>query len=232
MEKFKFNILLIITVILYSSCDDFLDRAPGVNLDENKVFTVFTNAEKYHNDLYSHLSQRFNTVGDYEPVPLACASDEADAYAGHHGTQSFTFGVYDGVDANISHYYTGIRKINNFFTKVNIIPFPSEQRRKQMLGEAYFLRAFYFNEVVKRFGGMPIMTEEDLLKPGDDLMRPRNTYKECIDYILEDIDNAISNLPMTLNENEYGRATMGAAMALKSRVLLYAASPQIGRAHV
>ena len=225
MKKIKLNILFALSVLSFASCDDFLDRAPGVNLDETKVFTIFTNAEKYHNDLYSHLSQGFNSVGSYEPVPLACASDEADAYAGYHGTQSFTFGVYDGVDANISHYYTGIRKINNFFTKVNIIPFPSEERRRLMLGEAYFLRAFYFNEVVKRFGGMPIMTENDMLKPGDDLKRPRNSYKECIEYILNDIESAIENLPVSLNENEYGRATKGAAMALKSRVLLYAASP-------
>jgi len=56
-------------------------------------------------------------------------------------------------------------------------------------------------------------------------MRPRDTYRDCFAFIMSDLDKAISGLPVTVTTNEYGRATKGAAMALKARILLYAASP-------
>lgn len=223
----KYYIYYILVSILLVSCnlDNFLDTAPDSNLDENTVFTVFTNAEKFEADIYSNLQARFNAVGDYQPVPLSSASDESDSQQGYHGTTKFNIGNYDGLDDNISNSYTGIRKANLFLSKKDIIPFPTEKKKNQMLGEVYFLRAFYFNEVVKRFGGMPIMDENSLLYPNDNLNRARNTYKECVDFILADLEKAINLLPVDLPETEYGRATKGAAMALKARVLLYAASP-------
>jgi len=223
MKWFK-NIYLILLVIAFTSCDkDFLERAPGLNLDEEKVFRVYENAQSFQADIYSHLQDGFNRLGNYQPVPISGASDESDAYAGYHGTDPLNSGSYNGNDDQLNNYYTGIRKANLFLSKIDIIPFPNEAVKNAMTGEVYFLRAFYFNEIVKRFGGMPIM--EKLLIPGDNLMFPRNSYKECVDYILSDIEKAMAMLPIKRTDNDLGRATKGAAMALKSRVLLYAASP-------
>lgn len=221
----KYATFTLLTGFAMLSCDDYLDRAPELPLDDETVFTIFANAERYHNDIYGNLQSRFNAVGDYQPVPLASASDEADSPMGYHGTQNFNMGIYDGIDANLSNYYGGIRKANTFLTKVDIIPFPSENKKNQMLGEVHFLRAFYFNEIVKRFGGMPIMDESRIIMPGENMNYARNSYKECVDFILADLERAIDLLPVSLTETEYGRATKGAAMALKSRVLLFAASP-------
>lgn len=225
--KKKKYIAFFLIPFLFVSCelDSFLDRASDVNLDEEKVFTVFANAERFHADIYSNLRARFNVAGDYQASPLSSAADESDSQYGYQFTTRFNVGNYDGLDANISLNYNGIRKANLFLTKKEIIPFPSETKKNQMLGEVYFLRAFYFNEVVKRFGGMPILDEDDLLGPSDDLKRPRDSYKDCINFILSDLDKAISMLPVTILDTEYGRATKGAAMALRARVLLFAASP-------
>jgi hypothetical protein len=223
MKNIKYILLFLVLGLM--SCGDFLDRAPDVNLDEEKVFTDFLNAQRFHADIYSGLTNRFNAVGDYQPVPLSSAADESESPAGYHGTKGFNMGNYNGLDANISFYYTAIRKANLFIKNSSVVPFPDAQTKDQMMGEVYFLRAFYFNEILKRFGGMPIMTENDLLVPGDDLMRPRNTYRDCFAFIMSDLEKAISGLPVTLKTNEYGRATKGAAMALKARMLLYAASP-------
>lgn len=223
MKSIKYFMLFLVSGLL--SCADFLDRAPSVNLDEEKVFTNFVNAQAFQADIYSGLTSRFNALGNFQPVPLSSASDESESNAGYHGTKSFNMGNYNGVDANIYFYYSAIRKANLFLKNASRIPFPDTKTKDQMLGEVYFLRAFYFNEILKRFGGMPIMTENDLFVPGDDLMRPRNTYRECFAYIMTDLTNAITYLPVTLPTNQYGRATKGAAMALKARMLLYAASP-------
>ena len=223
MKNIKYMILFLTLGLV--GCASFLDRAPDVNLDEEKVFTDFLNAQRFQADIYSGLTSRFNAVGDFQPVPLASASDESESNAGYHGTKGFNMGNYDGLDANISFYYTAIRKANLFLKNAEGIPFPDAKTKDQMLGEVYFLRAFYFNEILKRFGGMAIMTENDLFIPGDNLMRPRDTYRDCFAFIMADLDKAINSLTVTLTTNEYGRATKGAAMALKARVLLYAASP-------
>ena len=225
--KFKIFIFMFIVSLSLVSCDldAFLDRAPDVNLDENKVFSVFSNAERFHADIYANLRARFNVAGDYQPAPLSSASDESDSQYGYQYTTRLNVGNYDGIDANIGLNYEGIRKANLFLSKKEIIPFPSETKKNQMLGEVYFLRAFYFNEVVKRFGGMPIMDETSFLFPGDNLNKTRDSYKNCINFILADLDRAISMLPVSILETEYGRANRGAAMALKACVLLFAASP-------
>lgn len=223
MKNIKYIILVFLLGLM--ACDDFLDRAPEVNLDEDKVFTNFLNAQRFQADIYSGLTSRFNAVGSYQPVPLSSASDESESNAGYHGTKGFNMGNYNGLDANISFYYTAIRKANLFLKNADRIPFPDDKTKEQMLGEVYFLRAFYFNEILKRFGGMPIMTEKDLFVPGDNLMRPRDSYRDCFAFIMDDLNKAINSLPVSLTTNEYGRATKGAAMALKARVLLYAASP-------
>ena len=223
MKNIKYMILFLTLGLV--GCASFLDRAPDVNLDEEKVFTDFLNAQRFQADIYSGLTSRFNAVGDFQPVPLASASDESESNAGYHGTKGFNMGNYDGLDANISFYYTAIRKANLFLKNAERITFPDAKTKDQMLGEVYFLRAFYFNEILKRFGGMAIMTENDLFIPGDNLMRPRDTYRDCFAFIMADLDKAINSLTVTLTTNEYGRAAKGAAMALKARVLLYAASP-------
>lgn len=217
-------IYLVLFTLTINSCeDDFLDRAPGLNLDEEKVFSIFENAQRFQADIYSHLQDGFNRLGNYQPVPMSSASDESDSYMGYHGTQTLNFGSYDGVDNQISNYYSGIRKCNTFLSKLDIIPFPDENTANAMIGEVYFLRAFYFFEIIKRYGGMPII--DKILIPGDELMFPRNSYKECVEYILDDCEEAISNLPVSRPDNELGRAVKGAAMALKARLLLYSASP-------
>lgn len=217
--------ILAVSLVSCEKIDSFLDRAPDLNLDEEAVFTDFVNAQAFQADIYSGLTSRFNAVGSYQPVPLSSASDESESNEGYHGTKGFNMGTYDGLDANISHYYTAIRKANLFLKNSDLIPFPDNGTKDKMLGEVYFLRAFYYFELLKRFGGMPILTEDDLFVPGDELMRARDTYRDCFAFIMDDLKQAIETLPVSLPTNEYGRATKGAAMALKSRVLLYAASP-------
>jgi len=221
----RYKLLIYLSFIFLLGCkDDFLERAPGLNLDESTVFGNFETAYRFHADIYTSLQKGYNVLGSFEPAPIACATDEADSRMGWHTSNSFNMGMYDGVDNQIARNYEGIRKANVFLSKVDIIPFPSPGVKNRMIGEVYFLRAFYFHELIKRYGGMPILNDK-LLYPNDNLLLPRNSYKECVDAVLSDLKQAIQFLPVVMSESEQGRVTRGAAMALKSRVLLYAASP-------
>ncbi|GHV09879.1 carbohydrate-binding protein [Bacteroidia bacterium] len=215
--------IVVMTTGLFG-CDEFLDRAPGLNLDEDKVFSTYETAYRFHADIYSNLRKGFNILGSFQPVPLACASDEAEGSSGWHSSNNLNTGAYDGIDDVLFNDYEGIRKANLFLSKTSVIPFPDEETKKHLLGEVYFLRAFYFHDVIKRYGGMPLLNDI-ILYPNDKLNVPRSSYKTCVEAILADLEKAIPMLPYSVGSNESGRATKGAAMALKARLLLYAASP-------
>jgi hypothetical protein len=94
---------------------------------------------------------------------------------------------------------------------------------KQWKYENRFLRAFFYFELVKRYGGVPII--KNVVGLNDDFsINKRNTLAECIQFITDECDSAASVLPLQQADANLGRATKGAALALKSRVLLYAAS--------
>lgn len=101
----------------------------------------------------------------------------------------------------------------------------SEEVRNQIKAQALFLRAYQYFQMVKIYGGVPlILAPQDRYK--DDLYVTRNTAKECIDQIVKDLDDAAASLPSVWGTEDFGRITKGAAMAFKGRVLLTYASKQ------
>ncbi len=140
--------------------------------------------------------------------------------------------------------YTQIRNMNLFLGKQAAISFSNdaqkdEEVRKRSKGEAYFLRAWFQFELLSRFSGpdangnmlgFPIMTG---VVEGEAVNRPRNTFDECVDRISLDIDSAVAFLPanpytgsdVVIGATQTGRASRHVALALRSRLWLYAASP-------
>lgn len=133
--------------------------------------------------------------------------------------------------------YRGIRATYKFESAIdasNVLPLNSYINRdstiKRMKAEAYFLRAFYKFELVRRYGAIVLPTK--LYDVEENLKLPRNSFDECVTSIIEDCDKAARSLPMHFTDynaandtREVGRATALAALALKARILLYAASP-------
>jgi hypothetical protein len=114
--------------------------------------------------------------------------------------------------------YKNIRSCNLFLQKIESAKAVTDVEKEKLKGEVYFLRAYLYNMLVSMYGGVPIIDKAYGL--GEDYAVPRNTYEECIEFIVADCDRAIEKI----SNPEKGRPTKGAAMALKSRVLLYAAS--------
>src|SRR5690606_571250 len=106
---------------------------------------------------------------------------------------------------------------------IDEVPFDDESWRERMKGEVHFLNAYFYHNLVRLHGGVPIITETYGLE--DDFLVSRNTLEECIQFIVSECDLAASLLPLEHEDvANIGRATKGAALALKSRILLYAAS--------
>ena len=119
--------------------------------------------------------------------------------------------------------YGLIRSINNYFEHVSTIK-GDPATISRFTAEMYFLRAFNYVHLVKNYGGVPIVTK--VYSTSDtNFEEARNTFDECSKFILDDLEKAITGLPATYDAGNTGRATKGAAMALKANFLLFAASP-------
>src|SRR5690606_28940845 len=119
-------------------------------------------------------------------------------------------------------FYTRIRYCNVFLENMDRIESGDDALISKMEGEVRFLRAYLYHEMIATWGGVPII--EDVYGLSDDFNAPRDTYEDCVNFIVSECDKAASLLPEVQDGADRGRATKGAAMALKSRVLLYAAS--------
>ncbi|WP_217603099.1 RagB/SusD family nutrient uptake outer membrane protein [Chitinophaga sp. GbtcB8] len=124
--------------------------------------------------------------------------------------------------------YRSIRECNYALNHIDSVAM-SAGHRTQLRGELHFIRAFRYQDLIRNYGGVVLMGDkvynlEDNL--GDDALFTRATIKQSIDYAVSELDSAIQQLPLANDDSwQLGRATKGAALALKSRLLLYAASP-------
>ncbi len=207
--------IILLFLIIFSSCDFELDVEPINILTSDQVLQNASGVEAYMSSLYSEMpieDFNFASGGFY----LANQTDEAiSSYSGEQpNIPDGTWYPWWGYDA--------IRNANDLIAKLpdaNLSPVDKDI----FLGEVLFIRAFYYFGLAKRYGGVPII-EEVQNYTGDNLNElqvPRNKEQEVWDFIATNLDQAISLLP---EENVAGRATKFAALALKSRAMLYAAS--------
>ncbi len=222
-----------------SSCSKSYESVPlGQQITLDLAFdpndSAGRNALRYLATTYQQaLPDGHNRVGgDY----LDAASDDAISSApGIPAVQQIATGAYTAAQTNAdnvwSNYYAAIRNATVFIININRVPLkevlPNGQlARPAYRSEARFLRARLYFELVRRYGGVPLLKD---MAPEitDNIQLPRNSFAECIDYIVAECDNIRDSLrtQAMIGNSEYGRVTKGAAMALKARVLLYAASP-------
>lgn len=235
----KLDIFLIISIgVLFTGCNDkFLEVAPDVAIDEAKVFSDPVLAAQYADNAYRYLPDdylRWNSINGMSNVTDESVGTDITTPLlynfqkgmWHDHSQMFPslsdryylndiYGVW-----NMS--YTGIRIVNKMLSKIDLVPWTTQDPFR-VKGEMYFLRASMYFELIKRFGGVVIYDKAYAFN--EDIDFQRSTYDDCVNFILKDIQQAVSLLPKTYDQGNYGRATLGAALALKSRLLLYAASP-------
>lgn len=230
--KIKYtHIVLLLTTFFVTSCNqDFLDTAPSTEFSELAVWSDPALVETFINQIYFRLDEPL-TDGRFKGNMV----DEAD-YRGNSGTFNFNNCVItsDNLPSwSMSRYrlwpdlYKSVRYCNIFFEKIDEVPFSGtivdgKTVKDRMTGEVHFLRAMLYYFLTSGYGGVPLVTE--VFNLDDEFKIPRNSYEECVKYIVDECDKAAALLPLVNTGVNNGRATKGAALALKSRVLLYAAS--------
>jgi len=211
--------------ILCSACGkDFLDRKPRDLVLEEPAYGSQSGLEALTAQLYSDvLWEDFSyEVAEQSGYPATVTDEAVRSYTWSSGLINGTvignwFGSWD---------YSKIRRVNDFIAKVSLATVSSELRSR-FEAEGRFIRAFHYFQLVKRYGGVPLVTQVKQYAAGDNvagLFVPRNTEKEVFDFIAEELDKAIEVLPARYPTADFNRVTKYGAYALKSRAMLYAAS--------
>lgn len=223
----------IMSIISTHSCD-YLDIDPYIN-DLPTLDSVFQRREttrEYLANVYSYLPDYSNPANN-QGVPWVPVSDEClctiqDIYHNYYNYFSNNnMSSYDEYFVRWPEYYKGIRNAGIFLKRVYECKELTSIELKEMIGEAHFLRAYFYFELMKEYGPVPLAPEEGwaLDTPMADLLVSRNTWDECVDFVVKDLKAAVENLPETQPDVDFGRPTQGAAYAVMSRLLLYSASP-------
>ncbi|MET3877251.1 RagB/SusD family nutrient uptake outer membrane protein [Chitinophaga sp. OAE865] len=234
MQQVKYYIILSLLLGAFFSCTrDFLEKPPSVDITEDTIFSKIRNAETFLYDVYGNsmpsglpTGWSNSSSGGIVAGVLAAACDEGDIADSWPGANRFNEGQWnanDNPEDDFSTHYKAIRKANIFMERIDGVPDASGEYKAQLKAEARFLRALQYFELVKRYGGVPIVDRR--LLNSDNLKLPRNKLEECISFIVADCDAALGALPAAQEGFLRGRISKGAVLALKSRVLLYAASP-------
>ncbi|NGM89300.1 RagB/SusD family nutrient uptake outer membrane protein, partial [Parapusillimonas sp. SGNA-6] len=123
--------------------------------------------------------------------------------------------------------YEGIRQASIFLNNIYMNEEISDYEKEDMKAQARFLRAYFYWVLMRNFGPVPILPDEglDYTQSYDDLALPRNSYDECTDYLAAELADAAQALPSFRGNSHLARPTRGAALGLRARVLLFAASP-------
>nr|WP_321453362.1 RagB/SusD family nutrient uptake outer membrane protein [uncultured Carboxylicivirga sp.] len=231
------NIFTVLTLLaIISSCKDDMNYNEFVGYDEEQIFSSFGRTMNFVTNIYSYLDYDF---GDYNGGMLSSACDESDYVWQSSSIHDFYNGAWNTGNAKSSAWsnsYAGIRAVNFFLQasegrtfdefKYNLDYNEQMTRFNRYQYEARFLRAYFYFNLVRQYGDVPLVTA--VLTPEEANSVSRTSYNEVFNFIVDECDDIVMHLPVSYDDESYtetGRVTRTAVLALKARSLLYKASP-------
>ncbi len=219
-------ILSTIAILFMTSCDDWLDRDPKEKITEQQAYS----SEGTINSVISGLYDRLPDIGSIaQDLGYYTQLDEGISGLYVNNFESFPADYWtyynDLVNKKIVGPYVLIRDINTHLTNLDATNVLSPEKKTYYEAEARLLRVYVYFEMVKRMGGIPLITETAGFVPGSDpsiYQEPRNKEAEVYDFIASEIDEIKENLAANKVMTQYNRASKGLALAMKARAMLYA----------
>ncbi|MDR1938572.1 MAG: RagB/SusD family nutrient uptake outer membrane protein [Tannerellaceae bacterium] len=234
----KYCIFMVLSFFAIISCNDVFNQDPVDSFNEESLFQDINLVEAFLFQCYDEIGgvdgegkALANVLGMREDL-LSSSTDEllnihragnvtftkgtlSPSYLGHFGDSRFSWIIWD-------HNYRNIKNVNTLLGGIDDVPVTTtaeEEKIQQIKGEAYFIRAFNYTNLLRSYGGVVIVDKKFNLD--DDFSTPkRATLQETVEFILSDLEKAIQYLPVKGNIDQ-GRATKGAAGSLKSRLLSF-----------
>ena len=228
----KYLTIGLMATTMLGSCADILDKKPLTEISDNDLWSDPALLKAFVNSRYNQVgvngaeSMQSSIVDETELTWLRGCETHNFARLSPTDLGRMNGAWWGGDNRSWSTKWTNISNCNIFFERVDNVGFTDEAEKTKLVGQVRFIRAFEYWDLIARWGAMPIITKSFSINDRDEIVdQKRNTYKECIDFLVGELDQAAKELPANWSGDDYGRATSVAALALKSRILLYAASP-------
>ena len=210
---------MLLAAMTFTGCYD-LETYPGDKVNEGTFYKTGDHAHQGLMGIYGML--RLNEAYGYQ----FCFDHWGDIAYGYNYYMMFlaTYTDRDGtIQAHWQTFYDGIHRVNTFIRSVKgMRGIITDEQINEYVAEAKFLRAMFYFSLTDLFGGVPYYDEStNVNEEFMNLKQPRSSLEEVRAHILEDLDEAIKYLPVEHAASEYGRATKGAAYALRGKVHLY-----------
>ena len=220
-----------------TSCSDYLDTDKYFK-DQQSLEHIFNNKNNTLEWLalsYSRLQGDNIEIGHSDNNPTNFC-DDMTFNEGNNGDRyrKFKLGEYGDGYSYDTYYknswpwsYVAIRQASVFIHNAHANDELTQDEIDVLIGEAHFLRGYFYWLLIRKYGPVPIMPDEgaDFSESYDNLSYPRNTFDECVDFICKDMIEAAKRLPDRRDNLNSARPTKGAALAVRAKVLTYAASP-------
>lgn len=239
MKRFlKYTFVLLALPVLFTACEDFLDKSPDLGLSEDDIYKNYNSIRGYLDKCYPML-ERWNVASMQQKSrcmnPMAITDELASSVnENNFVANKFTTGNWYSVTRNgdwevgvnddsiIRRSYKAIRIANRVINNIDKVADITAEEKNLVLGQAYFYRSWFYYQLINRYGGMPIL--DRVFDAGEDDI-PRKTYKESYEWMISDIEQAVALLPDMWDDQNYSRPDKAAALGFKAQAMLYAASP-------
>lgn len=231
-HAFICKLLVVLSLSMFFSCsEDILERKPLTSFSDAVVWDDPNLVRAYMDRIYKRFPTGWNILANlsdentrrnnvaYDNINLGNLTpanfiSHANYWSGTHSSGGGGF--------HAAGYWDPISSMNIFFENIEESDIEPEVKN-EMIGEMTFLRAYGYFRLASFYGGVPLITRTFELD--DDFYVPRNTYDEVMSFVLDELEKAISLLPLDYPASQKGKITKGTAMAAKARALLYMASP-------
>jgi hypothetical protein len=217
MKKQFIFIIALITGISFTSCKKYLDEQPQDEVSQDDYWRTQDDAINAVNNCYRWLGDVDNRMF------LSCATDDSYSWSNwpsdvqYAGNGSATSGT--GMFANFwSNLYRMIASCNDVLDNIDRVTTLDNDLRNRLKGEARFIRAYAYQQLIGLYGDVALRTHTP---PIEEFHISRTPRAEVAAFIVRELDTISNFLPVSYDAANYGRATKGAALALKARVLLY-----------
>ncbi|WP_281614911.1 RagB/SusD family nutrient uptake outer membrane protein [Flammeovirga sp. SubArs3] len=243
MKRILYILLIAFTL---PACESFLDRSPDLGLVEEDIYTDYFTFRAFNDRLYGHMDDQLHWDRRDDLGSVADETQNNYEYGfstdmnsgGNYSTSSKSKLYESGWEAKtadgkpkwgaeappIWNAIQAIRVANLTFKNIEMLEGATEEQVNELLGQAYFFRAFYYFQILIRWGGQPRM---DFLFESDEDYKDleRRDFVTSAQDCIEDLDASLLLLPSTWPSDQHGRVTKGSALALKGMILLYMGSP-------
>lgn len=222
MKKYKLLASILLASLSLNSCYD-LDRYPSDQVSDGIFWKSETHAKQGMMGVYAamQVDDAFGLKFTFDSM-----SDIGTGF-GNEAYSDVITGIYNErssfVEKKWQSLFDGVMRANLVIRKIAEIESMSESQKEQYVAEAKFMRALFYFELYNFYGALPLYDESvNLSTDYNNMKKPRSTEADVLKFILDDLDFAIThNLPVHWDVSEYGRATLGAAYALRGKVYLY-----------